>query len=180
MPLVEGPRLSTPRLLLRPPDAGDFRGWCEFHADPHTMEHLGGVQHEADAWRSFASFVGAWQLGGPCMFSVVEKASGEWIGRIGPWLPHLWPVNEVGWGIRHGFEGRGYAFEAAEMAVQYAFDKLGWDSVSHLIADENTRSQALAQRLGARPVGESQMPGSLAKYQVTEWRQSKKEWAARH
>ncbi len=60
--------------------------------------------------------------------------------------------------------------------VDYVFDNLGWDSVSHLIASENTRSQALAERLGAKPVGESQMPGSLSRHQVTEWRQSAAHW----
>ena len=43
------------------------------------------------------------------------------------------------------------------------------------IADENRRSQALARRLGAQPVGEAQMPGSLTEYQVTDWRQSRAE-----
>ncbi len=143
------------------------------------MEHLGGVQHEADAWRSFAGFVGTWALGTPAMFSVIERDSGEWIGRIGPWQPHLWPVREIGWGVRREYEGRGYAFEAAVACVDHVFDALGWDTVSHLIASENTRSQALARRLGARPVGESKMPGSLEHYQVTEWRQTREAWRAR-
>ena len=143
------------------------------------MEHLGGVQHEADAWRSFASMVGAWELRPAAMFSVIEKASGEWIGRIGPWTPHLWPVKEVGWGIARSFEGRGYALEAAVACVDFVFEDFGWKTVSHLIAEENTRSAALAQRLGAVPVGEAQMPGSLARYQVTEWRQSREDWEGR-
>ena len=33
------------------------------------------------------------------MFSVFEKDSGRWIGRLGPWEPHGWPGKEVGWGI---------------------------------------------------------------------------------
>ena len=41
--------LETPRLLLRKPDSSDFEGWKAFSADAETMEHLGGVQHEADA-----------------------------------------------------------------------------------------------------------------------------------
>ncbi|MEO0437560.1 MAG: GNAT family N-acetyltransferase [Pseudomonadota bacterium] len=168
--------LSTSRLLLRPPREEDFSGWIEFCADEHTMEHLGGVQHEADAWRMFTGHVGIWSLGRPCMFSVIEKASGEWIGRIGPWCPHLWPVQEVGWGILRRFEGKGYALEAAVASIDYVFSTLNWPTVSHLIAEENTRSQVLAQRLGATPRGEARMPGFLERWPVTEWRQDKESW----
>lgn len=170
--------IETPRLTLRPPQGEDFPAWCEFCADAQTMEHLGGISHPADAWRSFASMVGAWALGGPAMFSVIEKSSGEWVGRIGPWQPHLWPVQEVGWGLLSRFEGRGYALEAAVASIDHAVHTLGWPTVSHLIADENTRSQTLARRLGAEPVGEAKMPGSLSEYQVTEWRQSREHWLA--
>ena len=42
---------------------------------------------------------GSWALNGFGMFSVIEKASGLWLGRIGPWRPDGWPGNEVGWGL---------------------------------------------------------------------------------
>lgn len=171
--------LETPRLLLRKPDRSDFEGWKAFCADAETMEHLGGVQHEADAWRSLATMIGVWSLGPAAMFSVIEKASGEWIGRIGPWQPHLWPVKEVGWGIRREYEGQGFALEAAIASIDFVFDELGWDSVSHLIADKNPRSQALATRLGSVPTGDTKMPGSLEEYQVQDWRQTRSEWCAR-
>ena len=111
---MRSPEINTPRLLLRVPDERDFPGWRVFHADAITMQHLGGVQDEADAWRSLAGMVGVWQLRSFGMFSVIDRASGRWAGRVGPWEPHLWPVQEVGWGIARCFEGRGYALEAAD------------------------------------------------------------------
>ena len=59
------------------------------------------------------------------MFRLVEKASGEWIGRIGPWHSLYWPTREVGWILRKAYWGEGYALEAAAVALDYAFDKLG-------------------------------------------------------
>lgn len=171
--------LETPRLVLRPPEPSDFPRYAEFAADPVTMEHLGGVQHEADAWRAFAGFLGAWQLTPAAMFAVVEKSSGQWIGRIGPWEPHLWPVQEVGWGLMRSAEGKGYALEAAIASIDHVFNDLGWDRVDHLIADANTRSQVLAERLGSTPGEEKQMPGSLAEHQVRAWGQTRDEWFAR-
>lgn len=43
--------------------------------------------------------VGAWELTGVSMFSIIEKASGKWVGRAGPWQPFAWPGTEVGWGL---------------------------------------------------------------------------------
>lgn len=169
-------QLETPRLLLRPPQAGDFPRFAEFSADPVTMEHLGGPQAESDAWRAFAGLIGAWQLQPAAMFSVIEKSSGQWIGRIGPWTPLHWPVREVGWGLLRSAEGKGYALEAAVASINYTFDVLGWERVDHLIADTNSRSQALAKRLGSQPGEEVRMPGSLAKHQVRAWGQDRDTW----
>ena len=35
------------------------------------------------AWRSLAATLGSWHLQGFGMFSVIEKASGRWVGRVG-------------------------------------------------------------------------------------------------
>ena len=113
------------------------------------------------------------------MFGVIEKASGEWIGRIGPWYPLHWPTREVGWGLRKAYWGQGYAFEAASASIDYAFDRLGWDSVTHLIADDNVASQALAERLGSTPGDTVTLPGSLSEVSLCVWSQTKAHWQSK-
>lgn len=171
--------IETPRLILRPPCAADFGRWAQMHGDPVIMEHLGGVQAPSDAWRGLAMVAGAWTLGTPAMFSVIEKSTLDWIGRIGPWVPHQWPVREVGWGMHPDAQGKGLAFEAAAYSVDYAFETLGWDRVDHLISDENTRSQALARRLGSAPGAITLMPGALAPHPVRAWGQTRADWQMR-
>lgn len=171
--------IETPRLILRAPCAADFGRWAEFSADPVTMEHLGGVQAPSDSWRGLCMVLGAWQLGAPAMFSLIEKSSLDWIGRVGPWCPHQWPVREVGWGVHRDAEGKGYAFEAAVFSLDFVFDELGWDRVDHLIADDNLRSQALAERLGSQAGEQKVMPGAMASYPVRAWGQTRAEWADR-
>ena len=108
-----GLQLETDRLILRPPRIEDFEPWVEFAADPETTRFLGGPQPRAVVWRNFLTLVGAWQIQGFAMFSVLEKASGRWMGRIGPWKPEGWPGTEVGWSLAREFWGQGYALEAA-------------------------------------------------------------------
>ena len=140
------------------------------------MAHLGGHQQESDAWRTLAQWIGLWSLTDAAMFGVVNKSSGEWIGRIGPWHPLHWPTQEVGWGLQKAHWGYGYAFEAASACIDYAFETLGWDAVTHLIADENIASQRLAKRLGSTPSEYVKLPGSLSGVELQVWRQRKREW----
>ncbi|MEY4577181.1 MAG: hypothetical protein RL701_1884 [Pseudomonadota bacterium] len=144
-----GPTLETPRLLLRPPAAQDFEAFVACMADVRVAQHLGGVQSRELAWRSFAMFAGAWTLNGFSLFSVVEKASGRWVGRVGPWMPEGWPGPEVGWAIIADAQRRGYAKEAASAALDWAFDSLGWREVVHCIEPRNAASIATARSLGS-------------------------------
>ncbi len=124
------------------------------------MRFLGGVQARGAAWRGLCTMVGAWSVRGFAMFSVIERDTGRWVGRIGPWQPEGWPGREVAWGVAREFAGRGYAYEAACAVMDYAVDVLGWDHVIHTIDPENMGSIRLAQRLGCgkRGAGEPARP----------------------
>lgn len=171
-------RLETSRLVLRPTAAEDFEPWVRFMADADVMRHIGGVQPRAIAWRSFVGMAGAWQIDGFAMFSVIEKASGQWIGRIGPWRPAEWPGTEVGWSLVRQAWGKGYAVEAASAAMDWAFDTLGWDQVIHTIVPENTASSAVARRLGSRLLRTGRLPEPHA-IECGIWGQSRDEWRSR-
>lgn len=145
-----GPTLETPRLILRPPGAEDFDAFAAFAADEETSRYLGGAQSRPMAFRAWATIAGAWVVRGYSMFSVIERSSGRWIGRVGPWMPEGWPGTEVGWGIVRDAQRRGYAREAATAAIDYAFDALGFERVIHCIEPENAPSVALARSLGSR------------------------------
>ena len=174
-----GPILVTERLILRPPAPEDFDGWAAFSADAETMRFLGGVQSRAVAWRGFCTMAGAWQLSGIAMFSLIERGTGTWIGRVGPWQPEGWPGREVGWGVARAYAGRGFAHEAAVASMDYAVDVLGWDDVIHTIAPDNDASIALARRLGSVNRGPGRLPDPMAHQPVDIWGQSAEQWRAR-
>lgn len=171
-------QLETERLILRPTRSEDFESWAAFAADPEVMRHLGGVQPRPVAWRAFISMAGAWQIQGYAMFSVIEKSSGRWIGRIGPWVPEGWPGTEVGWSIVRDTWGKGYAPEAASAAIDWAFEHLGWSEVIHTIAADNHPSKAVAAKLGSRFLRMGRLPAPI-EIDVEVWGQSREEWLAR-
>jgi RimJ/RimL family protein N-acetyltransferase len=174
-----GPRIETERLLLRVGEAADFEGFAALSADEDASRYIGGHMPRAAAWRKFLVMPGAWVVQGFGMFSVVERASGEWLGQLGPWHPEGWPGTEVGWAFRREAWGRGYATEAAVAAIDWSFANLGWDEVIHSIDPDNLASQALAIRLGARNRGPAQLPAPFEAARIDVWAQSRAEWEAR-
>jgi RimJ/RimL family protein N-acetyltransferase len=174
-----GPQIETERLILRAPLAEDFAGWSDLMGDEESARFIGGRQPPALAWRTFLTQVGAWEVQGFGMFSVIARDTGRWIGRVGPWRPLGWPGPEVGWGLVRSAWGRGYAYEAAVASIDWAFAHLRWSEVVHCIAPENTASIRLAERLGSVNRGPTRLPAPFDDARVDLWGQARDEWGAR-
>jgi RimJ/RimL family protein N-acetyltransferase len=173
-------RLETPRLLLRPPRAEDLDALAEMMQDAEAARYIGGTMPRALSWRAVMTMIGAWHAQGFAMFSVFEKSTGRWVGRLGPWQPEGWPGSEIGWAIVRDCWGRGYATEGAIATTNWAFDTLGWTEIIHSISPENVASQRVAQRLGSRNLGRGRLPAPFQDDVVDIWGQSRDEWRARH
>jgi RimJ/RimL family protein N-acetyltransferase len=113
------------------------------------MDAVGGSGSEREAWYGFISGIGHWNWHGYGFFTVTELASGVAAGRVGVINHHGWPQPEMAWHMFDGYEGRSYAFEAACAVREWAGRTLGLEPLISLIAPTNTRSIALATRLGA-------------------------------
>jgi RimJ/RimL family protein N-acetyltransferase len=179
MTFAPAPILETDRLILRPPAAEDFEAYAAFAADEETMRHIGGPQVRAVAWRGWCSVAGAWHIRGFSMFSIVEKSTGRWIGRMGPWQPEGWPGTEVGWAVSRDVWGKGYATEGAVACMDYVFDVLGWSEAIHTIEPPNTASQGVAKKLGSTLWGPAKMPPPFQDHVVETWGQTREQWLAR-
>ena len=145
--------LETDRLLLRPVDPKlDFEAWADCFADKDTMKGLGGGpgMSRAQAWRHMATVIGHMHIRGYSFLSVIEKASGDWVGRVGPWNPEGWPEPEIGWTITRKHWRKGYASEASQVCMDYAFNVLAWPRIVHTIAMDNMASIKTAEKLGSR------------------------------
>jgi RimJ/RimL family protein N-acetyltransferase len=144
------PELTTERLLLRGLQLGDLDAYAAMYRDPEVMRYLehGRPLDRVAAWRMMAVHLGHWQLRGYGQWALVERATGEVVGRAGLWEPEGWPGLEVGWLLARPHWGRGFATEAGRAAIDYAFDVLGTEKVISLIRPENHLSVRVAKRLG--------------------------------
>jgi len=146
------PTLQTARLRLRPWRAADWDAYAAMCADPEVMRHIGvgGPLSREDAWRQMAGMLGHWALKGYGLWALELRAGGTLVGRVGFIDPPGWPGFELGWLLGRDHWGHGYAREAAQAALAFAFDELGQRRVISLIRPDNLRSIRVAEAIGER------------------------------
>ena len=179
MASIDDLTLETARLILRPPRLDDLDAWSEMMLDEPSARFIGGVMPRALCWRQLMTLIGSWHALGFAMFSVIEKESGRWIGRLGPWQPEGWPGPEIGWAIARDCWGKGYAVEGASAATDWTFDTLGWSNMIHSINPGNLPSQRVAQKLGSRNLGPGKLPPPFTEDPIELWGQARDEWRRR-
>ena len=161
MQTIFAPRIETERLIMRMFSEDDFEAYARICADPEVMRFLGEGKplSKLEAWRQMASLIGHWHLRGYGFWAVEEKASGQLVGRIGFFNPAGWPGFELGWTLGRESWGKGYATEGARRALRYAFNEMEREHVISLIHPENRASIRVAERLGEKLEGRTELFG---------------------
>ncbi len=147
--LSTAPTLMTGRLVLRGPERDDLPALTRFMTSAPSMKAQGETVTAQQAWFGFLTGIGHWHWHGFGFFTVVEQQSGLPVGRAGLIKHAGWPEVELAWHLFEGAEGKGFATEAALAVKKWASEDLGLGTLSSYIDCKNTRSQAVAKRLGA-------------------------------
>jgi RimJ/RimL family protein N-acetyltransferase len=147
--LSTAPILTTEQLILRGPERDDLVAFTRFMTSAPSMAAQGETVTAEQAWFGFLTGIGHWKWHGFGFFMVVEQQTGHPVGRVGLIKHSNWPDIELAWHLFEGAEGKGFATEAAVAVKKWAYADLGLEQLYSYIDCENTRSQAVAQRLGA-------------------------------
>jgi ribosomal-protein-alanine N-acetyltransferase len=154
---VHIPTLTTGRLTLRAPKPADADAYGAFLESPRSAG-VGGPYMATDAFDKMCNMVGHWHLRGYGRWMIADRATDAALGLCGPFFPEGWPAPEFAWTVFEAAEGRGIAFEAVTEARRWAYATLGWDTAISLVIAGNTRSNALAERLGCTRDGTYDSP----------------------
>jgi RimJ/RimL family protein N-acetyltransferase len=142
------PVLTTGQLILRPPVMADFEPYARMMASERAI-YMNGPLDEKGAWAYFTSDIALWPLYGHGGLMIDLKQSGICVGSVGINHGPLFPEKELGWFLYDGFEGHGYATEAAACLRDWAFETHGLTSLVSYVDPDNSASIAVATRLGA-------------------------------
>jgi RimJ/RimL family protein N-acetyltransferase len=142
--------------MFRP---SDLEAYAEMCADQDVMRYIndGRTLSREETWRDMAVILGHWELRGYGLWAVEERATRNLIGRIGHWNPEGWPGFEIGWMLGRRYWGHGFATEGAKAALKYAFSVLNVPHVISLIHSDNTPSIRVAEKLGERLEGTTEV-----------------------
>ncbi len=143
--------IETERLVLRPWKEEDVPEFVRVTNTPAVMEFLGGVQDPETFQAGCARAQASQAQNGFCFWIVDRKSDNALLGFCGLKIGNIAPIMneiEIGWRLRQDAWGQGYAQEAAQASLDWAWRNLPCPRVMAITATTNLRSQRLMQRLG--------------------------------
>lgn len=148
---ITGIRLETPRLILRPWDAGDVEDLFEYACVAGVGEMAGWNHHKSieESGQILDMFIR-----GKKTFALELKENGKVIGSLGIEYLHPDPVEgerygrEIGYVLSKDYWGRGLMTEAVKAVCGYCFDVLGYDYLTCGHFSQNSRSRRVIEKCG--------------------------------
>lgn len=157
--------LETERCLVREMTLQDLPALYELYHSRSVTRYLEDLEEDrqTEETKLNAHINCMYRFYGYGMWAVVEKATGQLIGRAG--FGHLsakeeprsefeqrtvenGPMPELGYLIAADKQRRGYAAEVCRAILDYGWRKLGFSTVYCMIREENRASIRLAEKLG--------------------------------
>lgn len=144
------PVLTTERLTLRAPTLADFEPYRDILMSERAI-HMDGPLSREGAWLDFSQCVANWLLRGHGLWVIEETATARVLGFTLICMETGDREPELGWFLLEEAEGQGFAMEAAQAAKAHGIRTLSLPSLVSYIDRVNTRSIALATRIGGWP-----------------------------
>ena len=146
--------IETDRLRLRNWRDEDIEPFIRLTNTDNVMRWLGGVLPAEQHRKTLRERPMRWQEERGFTFWVMERRSdGELLGFCGLKIADgegtpIAGEYEVGWRLREDAWGQGYAREAAQASLDFAFERLGAERVVAITFPGNEASWGLMLRLG--------------------------------
>lgn len=141
--------IDTDRLVLRPWAERDLVPFHAMGQDAEVMRYIGPLANWADAESARERMDACQAANGYCFWAVERRTDGAFIGFCGL-KPGRWPIEgemEIGWRLARAAWGQGFAHEAAQASLDWAWRALV-PSVTAITVPANARSRGLMERLG--------------------------------
>ena len=147
-------RLETERLIIRDWEPRDRDAYAAIVMDPDVRRFYFDVPTREQADALIDRFIEFSKRDGFGFLPVERKSDGVLIGDVGL-IPVGMPVRgappvEIGWLLGKQYWGNGYAPEAAQAWLDYAFTTLNFEEVVAWTTVTNLPSQRVMQKLGMR------------------------------
>jgi RimJ/RimL family protein N-acetyltransferase len=141
----------TERLRLRQWHERDREPFARLNADPRVMEFFPNLLDRSASDAMVDRLQSLIANRGWGVWAVELISTQEFIGFVGLHIPQpelpCSPCVEVAWRLAFDYWGKGYASEAARIALRIGFETLDLDEIVSFTAVCNRRSRAVMKRL---------------------------------
>jgi len=160
-------KLETKRLIIRDQIIDDFRFIWEIRNDPEVCQFTGGVTSFSKD-ELYDNHVKRCQNKNnkPKEYSVILKATGEYIGYCGFQLCEVLGGIEILYGFLSDYWGKGYGTEATKAVLKYGKERLALDKIYAAVNLSNHASEKVLLKSGMKYVEIIEYPkdGKVKKY----------------
>lgn len=142
---------ETERLIIRPMSLDDAAFIFELYNSPKFIKYIGdrNIKTISDAENYIRDkFLPQFEKLGFGNYIMITKEGNEKIGGVGIFEREGLDVVDIGFSLLDGFEGKGYAYEAAVKVKSIGVDNFGLKKISAITSKDNFSSQKLIERLG--------------------------------
>ena len=143
--------LETDRCLVRETSVEDVDAFYELYSDKEITEYMEPLFEDRDEEIEYTkSYIkNVYEFYGFGMWTVLDKTTGEVIGRAGVSYRDGYELPELGFMIGKKYQRQGLAYEVCSAILKYVRDNYAIDEVLIFIESQNTPSILLAKKLGA-------------------------------
>ncbi|MGE8527964.1 GNAT family N-acetyltransferase [Chryseobacterium rhizosphaerae] len=153
---------ETERLILRPMSLEDKELIFELYNRPKFIQYIGDrniktLEAAEDYIRN--RFIPQIERLGYGNYLVMTKEGNNKIGGVGIFEREGLDVVDIGYSLLEEFEGKGYAYEAAQKVKSIGMEEFGLSKISAIISKDNVSSQKLIEKLGLKFQKHVTLPG---------------------
>jgi RimJ/RimL family protein N-acetyltransferase len=157
---IDGARITTPRLVLRPWHRSDAAAALRFFGDVEVTRWLSPAMDQVASETEMAAVIDGWLASPPDApagrWAVTAASDGQLLGAARLLaLPPEREDLEIGWQLDPAVWGQGYAAEAGHAVAHYAL-RSGVEELFAVVRPRNTRGARTAASIGMEWVGETE------------------------
>lgn len=147
--------LDTARCHIRETTEQDIDAFYSIYSEPSITAHMENLYEDRDEEKAYIreyieKIYGFYDFG---VWTVVERESGQVIGRAGLSYREGFEDPELGFVIGVPWQRKGYAFEVCSAILDYGREELGFDKIQAFVEPENIPSLRLCGKLGFKKEG---------------------------
>lgn len=153
--------LETDRCIIRETTEEDVDSFYRIYSHPDITKYMENLYPEVEQEKQYVreyieKIYGFYEFG---VWTVLEKESGEVIGRVGFSYRQGYELPEIGYIIGAPWQRHGFAEEVCRAVLRYGWEKLGFERVQALVETGNGPSLILCDKLGFTAVEELMING---------------------